>query len=179
MTPMMKKFVPHYYAGDKGALRLARLQNKLNKNIIKPNQKTVLWSVVPNLKGAEFIAFEDNKKLPYGHNALDQLIIIHGFDISEERDALMAEAARAVRDHGIVDVIGWHKPYIKHDIPLWERERYRVALRFLDFYSLRWRRFEKVQNVMTLTLDGKTQEKSIKGGAVAASYRTAQTTKKV
>lgn len=168
----MKKFIPHYYAGEKGALRFARLQDKLNKKIIKPNGKSVIWSIVPNLKGADFIPFEDNKKLPFENNALDQIILVHSFDVSEEKEAIMREAARAVRDHGVVDVIGWHKPYINHDVPLWERERYRIALRFLDRYSLRWRRFEKVQNLMTMTLsDSGVNKKPIKPNAAVASCR--------
>ncbi len=168
----MKKFVPQYYAGKKGAYRFSRLQDKLNKKIIKKNEKTVIWSILPNLTGADFIPFEDNKRLPFGNNALDQIILVHSFDVSEERETIMAEAARVVRDHGVVDVVGWHKPYIKHDLPLWERERYRIALRFLDWQSLRWRRFEKVQDLMTMTLndDGANKEPA-KSSVVGASCR--------
>lgn len=171
----MKKFVPQYYAGDKGALRFARLQDKLQKKIIKKDQKSVIWSIVPNLTGADFVPFEDNKRLPFGNGVLDQIILVHGFDVSDEREHLMAEAARVVRDHGVVDVIGWHKPYIKFDVPLWERERYRVALRILDMYSLRWRRFEKVQDLMTLTLSGDPPKKIPKATSIASCRQSAKT----
>lgn len=165
----MKKKLAAFYGGANGEKRLRALQNQLNHKIlfkIKPTEKVLLWSVVPNMTGGEFCPFADNHRPPYGNGALDHVVIIHCMDVTEEANGLMAEASRMVRDHGLIDVIGWTKPKYDMTLPLWERERHRLALRWLDPWSLKWRRYEKVQDLLTLTFTG---EKSAKASVPAAA----------
>ncbi len=165
----MKKKLAAFYGGEKGEKRLNALQRQLNQKIlfkIKPSDKVLLWSVVPNVTGGEFCCFIDNQRPPYGNGALDHLVIIHCFDATSEPKGLMAEAARMVRDHGIIDVVGWTKPVYDHSLPLWERQRRRMALRLLDPWSLKWRRYEKVQDLLTMTFAGEKSPKATIPAAV-------------
>lgn len=172
----MKQKLAAFYRGDKGQLRLQALQNQLNQKILfkaKPTDKLLIWSVVPNMTGGEVCAFADNHRPPYGNGALDHVVIVHCFDVTTEPKGLMAEAARMVKDHGIIDVIGWTKPVYDPSLPLWERERRRFALRWLDPRSIKWRRYEKVQDFMTLTFTGeKTNSKAAVPPAAVISPRT-------
>lgn len=145
-----------FYQGDRGQARLAALQRQLDKRLFAragKTEKILIWSAIPGITGGEFCPFEDNKRPPYGNAALDRVVIVHCFDLTNEPSALMAEAARLLRDHGLIEVIGWTKPVYDHALPLWARERRRIALRWFDCWSLKWRTYEKVQDLLTLSFD--------------------------
>lgn len=151
-----KAVLEAFYGGPKGAQRLRNLHREINRRVPpdkRGKQRTLFWTAITGFGEIETCPFNDNHRAPYGNGAFDRVIIIHCFDTTCEPQGLMAEAARLVRDHGLIEVIGWSKPVYDHSLPLWPRERWRVALRFFDPWSVKWRRYEKVQDLLTLTFD--------------------------
>ena len=152
MIPRLTRF----YTGDKGQKRLAAVQRLIENKVLKgvrKGEKIVIWTSLPGVTGAEVCPFSDNQRPPYGNGSLDRLVIVHCFDMTREPAALMAEACRMVREHGCIEVLGWTKPKYDPHLPVMAASRRRVALNFLDPWSLKWRHYEKVQNLLTLTID--------------------------
>lgn len=168
----MRTKLIRFYQGERGRARLTALQRQLDRRLFAQAGKTekiLIWSVIPGIGGGEFCPFEDNRRPPYGNGALDRVVIIHGADMTADASAMMAEAARLIRDHGLIEVIGWTKPVYDHSLPLWARERRRIALRWFDCWSLKWRTYEKVQDFLTLSFDaGLVSVKERIGGAPKA-----------
>lgn len=144
-----------FYTGSKGEKRLMAVQRLIENRVLagaKKGEKILIWTSLPGVKGADVCPFSDNQRPPYGTGALDRLVIVHCFDLTREPSALMAEACRLVREHGSIEVLGWTKPRYDPELPVMAHKRSRLSLNFWDPWSLKWRHYEKVQNLMTLTL---------------------------
>lgn len=164
-----KEALAEFYSGPKGAQRLRNLHHAINRRIPpqkRGTQKTLFWTAITGFGEIETCPFSDNQRAPYGNGTFDRVIIIHCFDMTCEPKGLMAEAARLIRDHGLIEVIGWTKPVYDHTLPLWPRERWRVTVRFFDTWSLKWRRYEKVQDLLTLNFDSRGAKNEAKAEAV-------------
>lgn len=171
-----KEELQAFYSGPKGAQRLRNLHAAINRRVPphkRGAQKTLFWTAITGFGEIETCPFNDNQRAPYGNGAFDRVIIIHCFDMTCEPKGLMAEAARLVRDHGIIEVIGWTKPVYDFTLPIWPRERWRVTLRFTDAWSLKWRRYEKVQDLLTLNFDSRGAKEAKAEAALRPTTRSA------